>query len=77
LQKGEIATRADAGHRDDRERRRLGCDDGEEDGPCGQVSSTEEVISGAPLVASHPEAEAQGESKVYDDDGEVGGVQRF
>jgi len=28
-------------------------------------------------VASYPEAEAQGEDKVQDDDGEVGGVQRF
>ena len=64
LEKGEIATRADAGHRDDGERGGFGGDDGEEDGPGRQIASAEEVIGSASLAASNPEAQAQGESEV-------------
>ena len=75
LEEGEVAARADAGHRDHGERRGFGGDDGEENGPGGQVSRAEEVVGGAPLAAGYPEPEAQGEDEVQDDDDEVGGVQ--
>ena len=63
------------GHRDDGERGRLGGDDGEQDGPGGQVPGAEEVVGRAPLAARHPEADAQGEDEVEADDDEVGCVQ--
>ena len=55
--------------------RGLGGDDGEQDGPGGQVAGAEEVVGRAPLVARDPEADAEREGEVEPDDGEVECVQ--
>ena len=51
--------------------RGLGGDDGEQDGPGRQVARAEEVVGRAPLVARHPEADAEREDEIEHDDGEV------
>ena len=74
LEKRQVAAGADARDGDDRERRGLGGDDGEQDGPGRQVARAEEVVGRAALVARDPEADAQREDEVQHDDGEVESV---
>ena len=71
LQKGQIATGANARYRDDGQCRCFGCDDREQNCPGGEIAGAEEVVGSALLTACDPEAEPQGEDEVDDDNSEV------
>ncbi len=75
LEEGQVAARADPGHRDDGERARLRGHDREQDRRGREVARAEEVVAGGALAPAGPHPDGHHHRGVGGDDREVEGTQ--
>src|SRR5580698_5685968 len=71
LQEGEVGVVGKAGNADDGERAGLGGDDGKGDGPPGDVSSGEKVVTERAMTLAEAQAEQGDPNQVQRDDCQV------
>src|SRR5439155_20944761 len=71
LKKGEVAAGPDARDGDHGEGRGLGGDDRKEHAPRRQVPGAEKIVARGALAPGDPEADAQRQDEVGEDDGEI------